>query len=241
MKKLIVLAALTVAAQAALAGTGYYLVSTYPEAGERTVDFKYWNAKPSGRPPRSAPELGLGYNVNARWFTELSASWFQLSPGPLELAALEWQNDVMLTQGQYPVDVALHTTLERPRDASEGYGVEFGPVMQTELGRTQFNLNLFFSRDYRSATANAMQLAYQWQVKYRWKPALEFGVQGFGEVGEWDHWSARDQQSHRIGPALFGHIDGAGKQQWKYEAAYLIGTNSARNAKTVTLRLQYVF
>src|SRR6266571_4354796 len=79
MKKLIALASLAVLGQqAAVAGTGYYMVVPYPNEGQRIVDFKYWNAKPTGQPPRSSPEIGFGYNVNSRWFTELSASWFQL-------------------------------------------------------------------------------------------------------------------------------------------------------------------
>jgi hypothetical protein len=242
MKRILVLASLALCAlQPALASTGYYLVTTYPDAGQRTIDFKYWNAKPDGRPPRSAPELGFGYNVNSRWFTEVMAEWFQRSPGSNHLSALEWQNDFMLTQGEYPIDLALHTKVERAQDGSGAMGVEYGPVMQTEFGRTQLNLNLFFERAFRTGQAETTQMKYQWQVKYRWIEKLQFGVQGFGEVGEWNNWLPRAQQSHRAGPALLGYWDLGGGHAWKYEAAYLIGKNSARNAKSVTMRIQYVF
>jgi hypothetical protein len=96
MKKILVLASLALLMQQqAAAGTGYYLVTTYPNEGQRTIDFKYWNAKPTGKPPRSSPEIGFGYNVSSRWFTEITAQWFQLSPGSNHLAAIEWQNDFM--------------------------------------------------------------------------------------------------------------------------------------------------
>lgn len=242
MKKLIALVSLAVLGQqAAVAGTGYYLVTTYPNEGQRTIDFKYWNAKPTGRPPRSMPELGLGYNVNSVWYTELTAAWFKVSPGSNKLSAIEWQNDFMLTQGQYPFDLALHTNIERAEDTSRGVGLEFGPVLQTEIGRTQFNLNLFFSRDYRVPEIEPMELAYQWQVKYRWTGKLQFGVQGFGEVGPWNDWLPREKQSHRFGPVLLGSWDLGGPREWKYEAAYLVGKNSARNAKSVAMRIQYAF
>ncbi len=242
MKKLIALASLAVLGQqAAVAGTGYYMVVPYPNEGQRIVDFKYWNAKPTGQPPRSSPEIGFGYNVNSRWFTELSASWFQLSPRSNKWAALEWQNDVMLTQGEYPIDLALHTNIEHNRDPSRGLGVEFGPVLQADAGRTQLNFNLFFDRDYRVKVSEPFQIAYQWQVKYRWKEKLAFGAQGFGEMGDWNNWLPREKQSHRLGPALFGAWDLGGQREWKYEAAYLVGKNSARNAKSVTMRIQYGF
>lgn len=242
MKKILVLASMVLfVQQQAAAGTGYYLVTTYPNEGQRTIDFKYWNARPTGRPPRSSPEIGFGYNVSSRWFTELTAQWFQMAPGSNHLAAIMWQNDFMLTQGQYPIDVAFHTNVERAQDGSGEIGVEFGPVLQTEFGRTQLNLNVFFERDYRAEAANPMRMKYQWQVKYRWIEKLQFGVQGFGEVGKWNDWLPREQQSHRAGPALFGSWDLGGGHEWRYEAAWLVGKNSARNARSVALRIQYVF
>lgn len=241
MKKILVLAVLATLAQQAAGATGYYLVSTYPTEGQRTIDFKYWNAKPTGKAPRSSPELGFSYNVNARWYTEVVAQWFELSPGANHLVALEWQNDFMLTQGQYPIDVAFHTNVERAQDGSGELGAEFGPVLQTDIGRMQLNLNVFFQRDYRSNVANRMQMTYQWQVRYRWLEKLQFGAQGFGELGDWNDWLPRAQQSHRAGPALFGNWHLTDGHEWKYEAAYLIGKNAARNAKSVAMRVQYAF
>ena len=34
----------------------------------------------------------------------------------------------MLTQGQFDVDVALHTKLERSQERDDGYALEWGPV-----------------------------------------------------------------------------------------------------------------
>jgi hypothetical protein len=240
MKNKPLLLLLALLANSAAASTGYYVVVPYPNAGEAAVDFKYWNAKPSGKPPRDLPEIGLAYNVNARWYTEVSVSWFRMSPGSEKLAAIEWQNDVMLTQGQYPVDIALHSVVERDQ-SDHAVGLEFGPVLQTEFGPLQVNLNLFFQRELRVTPAESTELAYQWQLRYHGNPALQFGAQGFGEVGTWNDWLPRKQQSHRAGPALFGSVPMGAHQMLRYEAAYLIGTNSARNAKSVTMRVQYAF
>ncbi|MES2264031.1 MAG: hypothetical protein V4724_36385 [Pseudomonadota bacterium] len=239
MKKFIVLAALL--PQFASAGTGYYLVSTYDVEGQKSIDVKYWNADYRNPPRVSAPELGFGYGVTSRWYTELSAMWIRVHGRSDGLAALEWQNDYMLTQGQYPFDLALHTTISRAQDRSRGYGVEFGPVLQTEIGRTQFNLNLFFERSYRAQQDGDMELTYQWQVKQRWKSWLQPGVQGFGEVGKWNDWLPKRRQSHRAGPALFGSREAGAGRELKYEAAWLLGKNAGRSAKSFTMRLQYIF
>ena len=149
----------------------------------------------------------------------------------------------MLTQGQFDVDLALHTKLERPQERDDGYALEWGPVLKTDVGRVQLNANLLFQRDYRVRAPSSAQhtgLAYQFQAKYRWKGGFQPGVQAMGELGPWDHWLAAQQQSHRAGPALFGSCD-IGKHELKYEAAYLLGRNAGRAAKSFTARVQFIF
>ncbi len=114
-------------------------------------------------------------------------------------------------------------------------------MLQTDVGRTQLTGNLFLQRDYRAARANTAQLVYQWQVRYRWQPLLQVGAQGFGELGPWNDWLGRDQRSHRLGPAVFGTWTMGAAGALKYEAAYLVGRNAARTAKSVAMRVQYVY
>ena len=237
----LLLAATLACCHDAFAGTGYYLVTTYPNEGQRAVDFKYWASTLDGVPLLAAPELGLAYNVSSRWYTELTVGGFRLGAGSTHLEAVEWQNDFMLTQGELPVDLAIHTNIERATDGSGALAIEYGPVLQTEVGRTQLNLNLFLQRALRTGQPQNTELVYQWQVKYRWREALQWGVQGFGEVGTWNDWLPRARQSHRAGPALSGTWQLAGKQELRYEAALLVGTNTAIHGKTFSTRIQYVF
>lgn len=225
------------------AATGYYLVPVYADEGMAGVDFRYWNAKRYGVAPQGSPEIGLSYGVNSRWNTELIGAWSQTDAGGTTLMGQGWQNELLLTQGQYPFDLAIHTLVQRYQQRSRGEGLEIGPALQTEIGRTQFNINVFLSRDYHGQVANTTQLSYQWQVRYPWTPALQFGAQGFGEPGQWDNFSSTARQSHRAGPALFGsaYFGEQRRQELRYESAYLIGKNSGRNAKSVTLRVQYLF
>ncbi|WP_083444559.1 hypothetical protein [Herbaspirillum rhizosphaerae] len=223
------------------AATGYYLVSVYSAENEISVDYKYWNAKRNGAAPLGSPEIGIGYGVTSRWYTEVYGTYTQTAAQGTQFSSLNWQNDVLLTQGQYWFDLAIHTNIEQ-YTRRDGYGLEWGPVFQTEVWRTQLNANVFLQRDYRTAGSNnATQLVYQWQVRQHWKPLLNFGLQGFGELGRWDNWNSTATQSHRAGPALFGtwHLENGHKLL--YETAYLIGKNSGRSAKSFTMRVQYAF
>ncbi|XLZ73239.1 hypothetical protein ABT364_01525 [Massilia sp. SR12] len=225
IKRLFALAALF--PLAACAETGYYLVTTYDVEGQASIDYKYWNAHYKNSRNVASPEIGIGYGVTSRWYTELTAQWIQFDGRQTRHTGVEWQNDFLLTQGQYDVDVALHTVLERARRRERGYFVEIGPVLQTQIWRTQLNLNLFLQREFDNGLSNDTELAYQWQVKQRWKSWLAPGLQGFGE---------RRQHSHRAGPAVFGEVG-----RVKYEAAYLFGRNSGRVANSFTMRVQYFF
>ena len=224
----------------AAADPGYYVVTTYSNPGMKTVDFRYWTVSSRGSALAKWPEVGLGWNVNSRWYTAVIASWITASDMPTTLSSWNWQNDVLLTQGEWPVDLALHTMVSAPRHLGEGHTVEFGPALQTDIDRTQLNFNVFFEKGYGGFKAQGTQLKYQWQVRHRWKPGLHFGAQGFGELGQWDRWAPSERQSHRAGPALFGSIPlASGEIGW--QAAYLWGQTYGARGNMFTARVKYDF
>jgi hypothetical protein len=234
------IAPLALACGAALADPGYYVVTVYDDPGLRTVDFRYWVVQPRGSDAVYWPEVGLGWNVNGRWYTEVLASYVGGAHFATELETVEWQNDVLLTQGQYPIDVAIHTLWAIPQMPHARHTFEFGPVFQTDIDRTQVNFNVVFERGYAAEANAAVQLKYQWQLRHRWTRWLHFGAQGFGELGPWDHWSASSLQSHRAGPALFGAVPaGPGTVAW--QAAYLMGKTYGRRGSMLTMRVKYDF
>jgi hypothetical protein len=235
----------------ASAEPSYYLIPTYENAGEKTIDFKLWSVKIPNDPRATAPHIGFGYGVTREWYSELAVGYLHTPETGTQQSDLNWQNDYLLTRGQYPFDLAIHTnvtkyrTLDPERRAEyfgeyRGVNVEFGPVLQTDIGRVQLNANLLFDRTYRSESPSRMQMKYQWQAKYRFFQQLHLGLQGFGELGDWDHWAPRSQQSHRAGPVISGVMP-MGQQALKYEASFLFGSIIAEQAKTLSMRVQYVF
>ena len=227
---------------AVFAGPSEYIYTPTVEYGEREIDFKFGSRKMSNRDEnKSAASIGLGYGVTERWFTEVYLK-YNRATGTTEFDAIEWENKFQLTEtGKYPVDLGMLLEIERPQDRTEGYEVKFGPLLQTEFGKTQVNANLLFTRNYFADFSNRTQASYQYQVKYRLKPTLHLGLQGFGEVGDWDHWSSRNEQSHRAGPAIFGKFNLGNRKAIKYNAAYLIGKTEAINSKTLRMQLEYEF
>ena len=52
---------------------------------------------------------------------------------------------------------------------------------------------------------------------------IDFGAQGFGDMGHWNHLAPTNEQSHRAGPALFGKHPLGGAQAIVWNAALLFG------------------
>lgn len=230
-------------AQAGPLGSSDYVYTPAVTEGEKEIDFKIGTAKSRDGTHTSATSLGLGYGVNSFWFTEIYVKAKRETPDSWRYDALEWENKFQLTEtGKYPVDVGLIVEIERPRDRSEGYELRFGPLFQTEFTPSVVgNLNVLFGKNYRTATPAPLELGYQWQLKYRWKPELEVGAQGFGRLGPVQSWLPGDQQEHKIGPAVFGKIRLDGRNAIHYNAAWLRGANSNTARNTFRLQAEYEF
>ena len=227
----------------AVAGPSDYVVTPIVEEGEREIDFKAGSAKLRDGSRESKQSLGLGLGVNSWWFTEFYAVWHKPPGERHSFDAWEWENKFQLTEtGRYPVDVGVLLEIERPKDRSEGYELRWGPLLQAEIGtQVQANLNLLLERQLRSAAGGSTELGYQWQLKYRWRPALEWGAQGFGNLGPWRDWLPASQQSHTAGPAVFGRSDLGPRKVVKYNAGLLFGLNHASPANTLRVQTEFEF
>ena len=228
---------------AAWAGPSDYVFTPTVEEGEREVDFKAGSSKLRDGGRANKESIGFGYGANAWWFTEVYAIWHK-NPGERHgFDAWEWENKFQLLEtGKYPVELGFVLELERPQNRAEGYEVKWGPLLQTDFGTAlQANLNLLWQKSVRAVDAAPTSLAYQWQFKYRWRPELEYGVQGFGELGAWRHWSSWSEQSHQVGPAVFGRVRLAERQTIKYNAALLFGRGGAAPRNTLRVQAEYEF
>ena len=220
----------------AFAGVDDYVRTPAVEYGEREIDFKYGTAKlrsedefPGGR--LSAGSLGFGWGATPWWFTELYAKFHKEPGDKTKYDAWEWENKFQLTEpNKYFVDVGLVVEIEVPRERREGYELAFGPLFQFYTGDLQWNFNPVFERVIRAKDdeSHPTELGYQFQVKYPIRGNdFAVGAQAFGDLGKWNDWEPREEQSHAIGPAVFGRVKLGGRAQIKYNAAWLFGSNAA--------------
>lgn len=228
----------------ATAGAADYVYTPTVEQGEKEIDFKYGTAKQPDGTRSTVTSLGFGYGATDYWFTELYLKSEREGGEGLTLA--EWENKFQLTEtGKYAVDVGLITEIEAPLNSGkEPWEFKIGPLFQTEFGKLQLNGNVLFERKFGSKDADdshVTEIGYQWQAKYRLQPEFELGLQGLGEMGEWDNWNRANSQIHRVGPAVFGKVKLGHRQALKYNTALLFSTSEAAPNHTFRMQVEYEF
>jgi len=214
------------------------------EYGEREIDLKLGTWKQSEEGRTSAASIGLGLGLTQRWFTEFYAVFQDTSDSGAHFDAWEWENKFQLTEtGQYPVDAGFIVEIEKPNDLQGGYQVLIGPLLQKDLGKVQLNANFLLTQIFGSHSSQRAEYGYQWQAKYRWQPKFEFGFQGFGDLGSWNHWEAIDQPSpqNRMGPAIFGKFALGGRQAIRYNAAFLFIKSNNAPSQNIRGQIEYEF
>ena len=225
----------------AMAGPADYVFMPSVTYGERELDFKYGAASRKNEPSQQAASLGVGYGATEWWFTEFYVKGEREGNRGF-YDAVEWENKFQLTEtGKYPVDVGFIMEFEFPHERTEGNEFRFGPLFQAEFDQVQVNFNPLLTNISRSVEESGTYLGYQWQVKYRWHQALEFGAQGFGDMGIWNHLLPTSEQSHRMGPALFGKYSLGGKEAIVWNAAVLFGLTKASPDCNFRMQAEYEF
>jgi hypothetical protein len=227
------------------AGPDEYVQTPTVQYGEREIDFKYGTRRYDDANEReSAGSLGLGYGATPWWFTEAYVKYHKEPGDRTSYDAFEWENKFQLTEtNKYPVDVGMLVELEYPRDRDEGYELKLGPLLQFDTGPLRWNTNVFLERSFRAKgdEPHVTELQYQAQVTYRLPNGIDVGAQAFGDLGKWNDWAPHDEQSHRMGPAVFGKVKLEGRQAIEWNAAWLFGLTDGAADNGLRLQAEYEF
>jgi len=215
--------------------------------GEREIDMKYGTRYFDDAHEReSAGSIGFGYGLKQWWFTEAYLKYHKDPGDRTRYDELEWENKFQLTEpNKYFADLGFLVETEIPRAREEGrYILKAGPLVQFDTGPLRWNTNVFFERAFQSREEEpaVTELQYQAQVTYHLRnTSLDVGAQAFGDLGKWNDWLPKDEQSHRIGPAVFGKVKLEGRQAIVWNAAWLFGASKAAADNAFRLQMEYEF
>ena len=188
-------------------------------------------------------KLGVGKGFNSYWFSELYAEIEKpAGEDAYELESFEWENLFQLTeQGKYWADWGFLVEYSLARESEYPDKIELTPIMQKELGRHLYTLNLTLEREFGDNAEDEWELGYAMQFKWMGEQTMEFGVELFGELGEATDWNSSSDQVHEAGPVMMGKIKTGTGTAWKYQLGILFGLTTPTPEATLAGQLEYEF
>ena len=235
-KHLLVAIALAFTAGTAFASPADDVMTPDIEKGEREFEFAYGADRNDAGKYESALELSYGAGITDRWATELGVEFERERGEHMKYSGFEWENRLgLIIDEDAPVTLGL--LVERNWDVDAEDGDDEGDDEGDEEDDDR-DLGAAGDDDDDGAEARTT-LGYQWQVLYRHSHRLYYGMQGMGEMGQWDDWAKRDEQEHKIGPAIFGRLKTAGGQRLNYNAGLLFGVTDGTPDYTLRFKLEY--
>jgi high-affinity iron transporter len=188
-------------------------------------------------------KVGVGHGFTDFWFTEIYVEVKKdAHNSSYSTEAYEWENLFQLTDpGKYWADMGFNIEYAHARKSTVPSEWELIPIVQKQLGQQLITLNVPFVYETGNNAAKKWGLEYAWQYKWLGNPALEFGFEGYGKLGEASNWSPASQQTHQLGPSLFGKLKTDVRHAWKYQLGILFGLTESTPQKTLYGNLEYEF
>ncbi len=221
--------------------------SPFVEQGEWEIETKglYDRDHSKGKNAVQEYKNAIGYGVTDRWATEFYGE-FERQPqededGNTKISStkfthLEWENRYLLTeQGKYWLDAGLYFAYEIPMREKDPGKIEGKILLEKSVEQFTHKANIIFNKQVGGGTTEETTAGFAWSSRYRlsehFQPGFEYWID-FGQINK--HLPYNDQ-SHQVGPALYGHLT----PHIKYDVGYLFGISHAAPMGELKWILEY--
>lgn len=220
------------------AGPADYIYTPKVERGEWELDVKYGSNRSGDPAGRNDISAGIGYGVSEYWFTALNIKHESALQG---LTLAEWENKFAMGD-MAGIAAGFLLELETPVRGSGPSEVRMGPLLEKRYEQLQLNGNVLFERAFGKPDEQGVpyvtNIGYQWQGLYHLRSTFGLGLQGMGEMGQWNRWDTRALQNHRSGPVITAFLPSVGEHGLKLNMGLLFGVSRAAPARTYRIQLE---
>ena len=185
----------------------------------------------------------VGYGVNSFWHTELEV---EAETEPTDDAItrfrathMEWENIFQLApKGEYWVDPGIYLAYEAPLINKEVGQFEGKILLEKSIGKFTNILNISFNQEVSQGADKDTDGGVSWSTRYRLSRYFEPGFEYWNDFSSIDHHQLDyDQQSHQVGPCMYGHLFG----HVNYDVGYLFGISQGAPRGELKWTLEYEF
>ncbi len=209
--------------------------SPFVEKGEWEFETKGLYDRDHSKDKNAVQEYknAIGYGVTDRWATELYGEFERqlqddgdehTTISSVKFTNIEWENRYQLTeQGKYWLDAGLYFAYEIPMREKNPGKIEGKILLEKSVEQFTHKANIIFNKQVGGGTTEETTAAFAWSSRYRLSEHFQPGFEYWIDFGQINKRLPYDEQSHQVGPALYGHIT----PHIKYDIGYLFGVSKA--------------
>ncbi|MDX8411389.1 MAG: hypothetical protein R8K46_05910 [Mariprofundaceae bacterium] len=195
-----------------------------------------------GNPARdnaSKHQFELEYSFTDRWKTALYGEFSRKSGQDFRYEALKWENIYQLFgEGERWLDAGLYLEYVIPEGSSSKPDVlEFKLLLEKPIETLTHTANITLKKGLGVNASTNTTVGYAWRSKKTWLKHISPAIELYGSLGEVGNTKSLSQQSHQLGPVVFGDMYGG----LGYEIGYLVGLTSGSDDGMLKLILKYKF
>jgi len=184
----------------------------------------------------------IGYGVNSFWHTELELEAETLPTDDaitkFQATHLEWENIFQLApKGEYWVDPGIYLAYEAPLINKQVGQFEGKILLEKDFQKITNILNISFNQEVGEGADRHTDAGVSWSTRYRLSRYFEPGFEYWNDFSAIDHHLDYNQQSHQVGPCIYGHLFGS----VNYDIGYLFGISDAAPRREIKWVLEYEF
>lgn len=204
---------------------------------EYTLDYTMDNDASKNTSARHQFEIEAG--ITDRWSSALYGDFRKYPNQNFTYQGLKWENIYQLfDKNAYWLDAGAYVEYILASDASKkNDAIEVKVLLEKELESITHTANLLFKRELGGSANNTTKVGYAWRSRLRLENHYKIAIEAYGSWGDIGAIQSLAQQSHQIGPVIFGKF-GHGME---YQLGYLFGLTQGSDDGAIKLVLGYEF
>ena len=189
-------------------------------------------------------EFVIEAGVTPRLVLEASITSARDPGGPLQTQVREVEARYQFTEpGEAWLDAGLLVAYGFAAQKDDPDALEIKVLLQKDLSSFTSTANIGFSQnvDRHGSQSGGPDYVFLWNTRYRYSGAFQPGIEIQSDLGQAHQLSNFNQQTHYVGPAVWGKIFGPlpNGQAIKYQVAYLFGASAAASRHFARATLEY--
>jgi len=213
-----------------------------PNVEKGELEFEYnLDVTVDGNPRKNKTnqhQFELSYGITDHWLSEVTGVFTDAPEQKFRYSAFKWENIYQLFEpGAQWLDAGLYLEYFVPASGQNAkQALEFKLLLEKQTGAWKHTLNIVLAKQFGDS-AQDISYGYAWRSKWQLARAFNPGFEAFGTIGPLRKFRPVDQQSHLIGPVLYGKLT----DNLEYEIGYLFGLTRGSVDGNVKFNLELAF